>query len=342
MIARTVVWAVWAMVAGGCANLGAQSRDWFVTRSINGRSPLSVRAEMLPMADPSYTQFHIAVSDGKGPSPADRSLTIGLFVGSSESSDFGIAYYRPLLLPQGARDAECYITLLSSGNSFCWDVAVFEDGIDIEDTRDRRVSSSSRDFQYSWQREQGVPAVCLVGDQDDRGRMEQDALALFDPETVSSPYVVGSGVNARPTKLPPQAMLDAATVAADWRIFAPNPYVVVTAQTLQDVMQSNPPLSRSLRLYAASGGCLYVAGEDPARLNEVVADFLSLPLAAESRESGNVPAESPWNNWTRRVGDRQWMVIPFGRGRVVAGNHLEQIGGLGTGDASVKQEASGT
>ncbi len=374
-IGRLYDWGrlVAVVLAVGCTTPPATlSQERFSTRSFRGRGPLSVSADALPLSDPSYRQFHVTVTDGRGVSPADRNLTVVLFIGSSQYTEHKVAYHRSLVLPQGAQRAECRMTILAPGQDFCWDVGIFEDGVDIEDKR-RRSGGRGAGATFQWtgsSRAAALPAACLVGPSDDSQELERDVLtvygtAVFDalepanalgPQMPKTLNVEETDGNRR--RLPTSAMVDVAAVEPDWRTFAPRLSLFVSQETLRDIVRSNPPVVRSLRWYVAGGGCLVVVGNSIREEWPVIDEFLNL----DGKQAGS--GAPPWRSgtatavgdggsgsgtsvehaapeaegtleekrqsdgmtrWVQEVGGEEWIIVPYGRGRVFAGRHLTQL-----------------
>ncbi len=230
----------------------------FVTRSIRGRDVLRVQSTV--DSPPGGNTGVIKVSIGAPkPSPADRDLVVVFYLQSYGSAkNTNVAYRVPIRLEEGKSRVELELPYVSFQGQSIWDVGVFEDGRDIEDTRGQTSTmnwTNSNDGPYL-----GLAALLANG--------ESESTALQELEDLSE-HVMSLPVQPRLAGLPIAQVFQVAEASQDWRFYLTRSCWVISPTAIAE-LNLRPPAAQAVRNYIAAGGFLLVPGTtDAAQLAEV-------------------------------------------------------------------------
>lgn len=296
---------VWSWVLGLGSCLLANNNDVFVTRSIRGTDILQVRTELESGAAASNFVARITVANTSRPSPADRNLVVVLYMTAWGSGiDEGFSYTVPVRLGEGQSQVEVSIPAFQPGQQVAWDVAVFENGRDLED-RSRRPRNQN-DFQWLYEQNSLSGIATIQGSTEQASQLTQQLQRLATErgranggQIVAVPGgVTGQGMTAFGRIVP------IGRVDRDWRCFLPHYMWILSAATLMELQQNEPEAADALRTYLAAGGRLLVHSCQGHMRPEDVEQFLGRTagaLPATRWETVKTPPQ-PW--WQVRPGNQ--------------------------------------
>lgn len=248
-----------AMTADGYAQNDSMT---FVTRGDRRVAPLGLRAVVTYASVRVVGNVNVSITSS-APSPADRNLTVVLYTKSPY--ELGMAYRKQVTLPEGSSQVFVDIPFLAQEEQMGWDVELFEDGRNIEDTRNK---SQARYADYQWMARNKTPSFStgiLTGESENR-------------ETIRTIFVdqLGAG-DMTPA---PDAIMRIANAPTDWRRYLGFPMWSITATGFRELCNNQPAIAEALRTYVGSGGKLLVyAAELPAD-KAAIEDFLSQSASA--------------------------------------------------------------
>lgn len=255
-------WA-WGLIAWGifaCPNNArAQvNTDAFATRGYRGADVLRVETELQLPPSRSFGVARVTIKNPKRASQADRKLRVVLFTHSVGSGMEGFAYSKDVVLAEGQSQVSVDLPYVESGSQTAWDVAVLEDGRDLEDKRQRPPNTLS----WNWTNSVGANArnsiAVIYGSQESPQQVAKLLSGLPDVRTNSVTFnnaQPGVAVVA-PLDMPHFVSLQDA--ADDWRYYYPYSLWVLSSATLVECQSQFPEVASALRSFVATGGTLLV------------------------------------------------------------------------------------
>lgn len=248
-------------VSGQYSNGGA-----FATRGFRGRTPLSVTYSLeLP---PSMTMgvVKVNVSDTSGPSKVDRKLTVILYVQNYGLPLSNLAYRCNVELAEGMTTAQIEIPFPATETQFAWDVAVFEEGRDIEDKRkSKNNNNNQQDFHWSYNLNPSGDAMSFAGlitttvdPKEETQNLKAVSKYIDDQRTArqSTALSRGGGVVSTVSSGSPFIRVDQAS--SDWRHYFPYPVWIASVDAVAEINEKQPQVAAALRTYISGGGRLWV------------------------------------------------------------------------------------
>lgn len=248
---------IWAVSTSPAQTL----QDTLVTRSRGGADVLRVITDLEVPPSHTFGVARVTISNPKRPSPADRNLVVVLYVGSWGDAMEGFSYSVPVQLSEGQTQVTVEIPHLQSGQQNSWDIAIFEDGHDLEDHRSRPRNSSR--FQWTTYTNQTAAYAALQGTQESAAQAGATLNQLFSLPTyakINSTTQASSGAQFGNLASMLGRTVPIKEAADDWRYYYPYAVWAVSASTLHECNTSFPGVAKALKEYVAAGGCLLVHG----------------------------------------------------------------------------------
>ena len=206
----------------------------------------------------------VVVTDIAGPSKTDRDLIVVLYVKNWGQGATSIAYRQPLKLPEGTATVQLVIPFTATQAQLAWDVAIFEDGRDIEDTRNRKSNLNQQDFQWAFNSNQNSGYIPIAGLQASATDANQRSAKL---QTIND-YIqaqIQQAKSGSPQIAPPAGTMVSPTIltpvnqaSSDWRHYLPYPVWIASVEALTEVYESQPQVAEALRTYLSAGGMLAI------------------------------------------------------------------------------------
>ncbi len=240
-------------------NVGA-----FATRGSRGRTPLSVKYDLDVTAGMQMGFVNVSVTDPSGPSKNDRNLVAVIYVKLWGSNSQSIAYRKSLKLPEGATTAQVEIPFPALQAQISWDVAIYEDGRDIEDNRNKKSNPNQQDYHWSYLGNQPGNVYQIAGLQattTDPSILAEEVTAISEFTTAKLAETNKAAGIAAPT---PAVLVNASGLASvdkasdDWRHYFPYPGWVASVDALAELQRTRPDAADALRTYLAAGGVVFV------------------------------------------------------------------------------------
>ncbi len=273
----------------------------FATSGYRGRTPLSVNYTLDMPPTLAMGSVEITISDLSGPSKADRNLEIVVYV-----KEWGrrncIAYRKALQLAEGATTAQLSIPFPCTQSQIAWDVGVFEDGRDIEDTRRPKNNQASYHWYHSNQWN-GVAIIgCLQASAADDAT--QAATTKVFSDYAAAQYAKANVKNqqiAMPggTIVNTARLLLANDASGDWRSYFAYPAWFVTADAMREINDSLPQVAEALRTYVSAGGMLAVYDAQSPEAYQAANRLLGCPEAYATHWEAY--SDSEFGEWTVRA-----------------------------------------
>jgi hypothetical protein len=265
-VASTLGWvAILAgvMVSSACA----QFNSTFVTRGSRGQDTLRVDSTFSPPYSDIFCNMQVTIRCMKGPSTADRNLTVVFYAKSLENSEHPTAYHVRTRLAEGQTQVVVDIPHTPiEGGRVLWDVAVFEDGRDIEDTRKKKPNES--DFQWNGnQSTTDLAAIAFMADDVAQTDVRTELTKLFPEASDVAVTSTAPGFAAAPTVtgIYNSSVIALATASADWRSYLGYRACVISSSDVGKLCGSYPAVASALREYVGSGGKLIIYGASGTR-----------------------------------------------------------------------------
>ncbi len=255
-----------------------QSQVSIPTRGTRNTNALVVNVNAEFGASHHMGRATVQVTDTKGPSPADREIEV-VFYNLPNNSDMEcIAHRKRILLPEGTASVVVSMPFVDGGMHNYWDVGVFENGRDIENTLNRprntvsfqsKPSTNVQQFGLLTARGESLDGVDTVLTQ-----LLNRASDVQATGTIST--VVGNVVQNRTlTQLSDWFQQPIAGASTDWREYSIFAGWIVSTRGLDEFVE-RPEIVAAFRNYVASGGRLWVMGvetaDDFARLERLLND----------------------------------------------------------------------
>ncbi len=240
-------------------NIGA-----FATRSSRGRTPLSVKYDLDIASGMQMGFVNVSVTDPSGPSKNDRNLVAVVYVKLWGSNSQSIAYRKSLQLPEGATTAQVEIPFSAMQAQISWDVAIYEDGRDIEDTRNKKSNPNQQDYHWSYLGNQPGTTFQIAGLQATTTASnvlaeEITAISEFTTAKLAESNKAAGIVGATPgVVLGTSGLTSVHKASDDWRHYFPFPGWVASADAIAEVQLTRPDAANALRTYLAAGGVVFV------------------------------------------------------------------------------------
>ena len=228
----------------------------FVTRSFRGADVLRVTSEVEVPPSRAFGTVRVTIANPKRASVADRSFMVVFYVKPWDGGMEGFSYTVPVKLAEGQKQVAVEIPYVEAGSQSAWDVALFEEGRELEDKRQRPRNQLS--WQWSQSTAQGSSIASLQGSGEKLPALSADIDALH---SLASARVKAANVNTGvqqnlPTSVGKIVSIKDAT--DDWRTFYPYWIWCVSVETVQECNAAYPEVAKALRQYVAAGGTLLV------------------------------------------------------------------------------------
>lgn len=255
---------LWATLTGlllcDCSSAVAQNAtaDSFITRTNRGRNALRVDSSLLMSPSYSVGTLRVTIRDMKGKSPADRDLTIVFFQKTyGTTDDSAYAYRQPVRLAEGQQQTAVEITFIQPRSQYSWDVAVFEDGRDIEDTRN--VDSSSANFNWTYNEGHLYAFGAIAATSEAVSNIESELDSVAEAFVAQNTSNNNSSVQASGGQ--PVSLSEAPT---DWRRYFAFPSWTLSSTAARQIVAMRPEVAQALRTYVSAGGnvLIHQAKED--------------------------------------------------------------------------------
>ncbi len=233
----------------------------------------------------------VTIASTKGPSTADRDLTV-VFSSKSYGGSFNhVAYRKNVRLAEGQTFVIVDIPQNQTARQFAWDVQVFENGRDIENRR--RLGPNEVDFEWVYQAANNESSGILVGTKDATAEVQ----AHVDKINEIYPATVANTTGVAPTSI---RLLSIQEASSDWRQYFPYSLWVVSLPTLVEIKSKHPEVATALKRYVGAGGALLIHGvASPSDQAEVESLFFVPSDGDVSKFWSTVKAPTaPW--WNRQ------------------------------------------
>jgi hypothetical protein len=238
-------------------------KDAFITKASPGRNVLKVDSELETPAGASTANIYITVRDIRGPSPSDRNLVAALYVKDWASEP--MMYRYPFRLAQGQVAAQVEIPFAAGDGQWTWDVAIFEEGRNIED----KGRGAPGQVHFQWRHPSGAgnqfPIAFLLAS-DENPVTEANIQKSLAGLIVHSGVPPNNGVMALPggTVVAAQSALrkpiSVADASDDWRFYFAHSVWVASVGAIAEINQQHPQVADALRTYVSAGGALLIHG----------------------------------------------------------------------------------
>ncbi len=250
----------------------AQVSDTFTTRIYRGRSVLQVSYSLDMSGSMSLGAVKVVVKDSKGASTADRNLVLMLYIKHYGSGAAPVAYRYPLKLAEGQAVAQVEIPFVGAGSQLSWDVGIFEDGRDIEDTRKRPPNQATYQWLYNVNvNQQSFPVAGLLASDAVQGVEAKNVSIVAGmtnqpaaTQTYTAPGMIATNAVASPN------VLSVGDASEDWRRYFSYSIWIASQSAIAEINQRRPQVARALRTYISAGGNLLIYDvQSPSSLQEV-------------------------------------------------------------------------
>ena len=238
-------------------NVGA-----FATRGSRGRTPLSVKYDLSVTPGMNLGFVNVTVTDPSGPSKNDRNLVAVLYVKAWGSSDAScIAYRQRIQLAEGATTATIEIPFPALQSQISWDVAIFEDDRDIEDTRNKKSNLNQQDYHWSYMGNQPAALVQIAGLQAtkiDPAVKAEESKAISEYSNAKWQAANNNTPGGSTNFVSVSALTSVDLASPDWRHYLPHPVWVASPTAIAELMDTRPDAAQALRTFLVAGGVLLV------------------------------------------------------------------------------------
>ncbi len=274
----------------------------------------------------------VVVSDITGPSKTDRNLIVVLYLKNWGRGSTSIAYRQPLKLAEGATTAQLEIPFTTSQSQLVWDVGVFEEGRDIEDTRNRKRNPNQQDYHWAYNLAQNgnyLPIAGLQASTVDSNQQSENS-KIINTYVQTQLQRTGGGtqqMGVQGTVINPGILTSVTQASSDWRNYLPYPVSIASVDAIQEVNDSQPQVAEALRSYVSAGGLLSVYDAQSPESIDTVNRLLRIP-SPETAASWRICNEASF--------------LTFGIGEGDAKTNVTFDGNLTTQKVIVRQYARGT
>jgi hypothetical protein len=239
------------------------AQDTLTTRSVRGRDVLRVQSEVLIPSEAVMGIAKFSVTAPK-PSPADRELVLVFYCEAWNTNlNDNRAYRLPIQLAEGQTSLVVELPFHCQQNQTAWDVAIYEDGRDIEDKRGQRTGVNWSNAQAAY------PSLASLHSSDESETTVTDGLEeLAESLSQQNNQPRTAGVTVI------QTTRSVRTASTDWRTYLTHPLWLLSSSAATEIAE-HTALAAALRNYVASGGLLLIYGVDSAEQLAAVEQVLA-------------------------------------------------------------------
>ncbi len=249
----------------------------YATRGFRGRAPLKVVYSMELAPSMTIGFVKVSITDPTGPSKVDRRLRVVLYTHNYGQNLDNLAYHYDIVLAEGMTSTSFEIPFISAESQFAWDVGVFEEGRDIEDTR-KSKKSNQPEYHWAYNFNQTGNLMWVAGlmatnaDPKSEARNLNAVTTYLNAQTPvqNSGFAGTTAVATSPLNL----TLDQAS--SDWRKYFPYPMWIASVEAVAEINEKYPKVADALRTYVSAGGILLVyevkSSGDMASLNRLLSN----------------------------------------------------------------------
>ncbi len=291
------------------------SADSFISRSYRGRDVLRVDCNLELPPSMSFGNMRVRISNTKRPSRADRNLLVVFYTKQWGSHSGETMSYRvPVLLPEGARSVTVDIPHVQRRGQSSWDVAVFEDGRDIEDKRQK--PRNQQDYQWTYHDNQDSAFAAIAGTGELSASVNDSLQTMADAIAINKQPANNRGVRNFSTTTGAK-VVPIQEAHTDWRRYFPYSAWTLSAQTVSEVNQRYPDVAKAIRTYVAAGGTLVIHGATESEHMAAIDSFLNIP-SSNSHSPSWSSIKYPKSQWWWQTVNRP-VAIAKGQGQNAAG-----------------------
>lgn len=265
-----------------------QTNGAFATRGARGRQPLSIKYDLEMAAGMQIGFVNVSVADPSGPSKSDRNLVAVVYVKLWGTSSQTLAFRQPFKLPEGATTASIEVPFPSLQSQIAWDVGIFEDDSDIEDTRNKKSNLNQQDYHWSYMGNQLGAVVQFAGLQattTDRDLRAEEAKAFNTFATAkiaAANQANGVAVGTPGTVITASNLQSVDKASGDWRRYYPYPVWFASVAALAEIHSTRPDTMDALRTYVTAGGRVFIYEVNSAEALSQVDEFFGVDAVSNA------------------------------------------------------------
>lgn len=214
---------------------------------------LSVRGTLEIPPSRSFANLRVVISNPKRNSPRDRNLRVVFYTKSWGSGMESFSYSVPVQLAEGQNQVVVEIPHVHIGMQSAWDIAVYENGRDIEDKRQRPANQMP--YQWTYNESTDSAYAILQGTNEASFLVNRELAAMSDYFLEDAQ--ANTGVRTTATRAAGK-IIPIKEAKTDWRTYFPYSAWVASASTVGDINANFPEVGKALRTYVASGGTLFI------------------------------------------------------------------------------------